>query len=69
MTDQYRATPEQWLDVETNHDTAGYSCLRELRARIESLEADQLEQAESYRFCTDAIAQRVEALELARRIQ
>jgi hypothetical protein len=35
----------------------------ELRARIESLEAAQLEQAESHRFCTDAIVRRVEALE------
>jgi hypothetical protein len=37
--------------------------------RIEALEAAQLEQAESHRFCTDAIVGRVEALELARRIQ
>jgi hypothetical protein len=35
----------------------------ELRARVEALEAAQLEQAESHRFCTDAIVRRVEALE------
>ena len=35
----------------------------ELRARIEALEAAQLEQAESHRFCIDAIVRRVEALE------
>jgi hypothetical protein len=37
----------------------------ELRARVEALEAAQLEQAESHRFCTDAIVGRVEALEAA----
>jgi hypothetical protein len=35
----------------------------ELRARVEALEAAQLEQAESNRFCIDAIVRRVEALE------
>jgi hypothetical protein len=40
-----------------------------LSDRIEALEAAQLEQAESHRFCTDAIVRRVEALELAHRIQ
>ena len=38
-------------------------CILELRARVEALEAAQLEQAESHRFCTDAIVRRVEALE------
>jgi hypothetical protein len=37
--------------------------IEELRARVEALEADQLEQAESNRFCIDAIVRRVEALE------
>jgi hypothetical protein len=36
-----------------------------LTARVEALEAAQLEQAESHRFCTDAIVGRVEALEAA----
>jgi hypothetical protein len=69
MTDQHRATPEQW---ETASKWAGgdgfgvmHACILELRARIEALEADQLEQAESHRFCTDAIVRRVEALEAA----
>jgi hypothetical protein len=43
--------------------------IQSLRARVEALEADQLEQAESGRFCVDAIVRRVEALELAHRIQ
>lgn len=55
MTDQHRATPEQWTHVAI--------CLLELRARVEALEAAQLEQAESHRFCTDAIVRRVEWLE------
>jgi hypothetical protein len=37
--------------------------IQSLRARVEALEAAQLEQAESHRFCTDAIVRRVEALE------
>jgi hypothetical protein len=92
MTDQHRATPEQWSLVasEAFDRSATHSCIIELRdtiralckarndlvvcsteqnQRIEALEADQLEQAESGRFCTDAIVRRVEALELAHRIQ
>ena len=65
---EYRATPEQWeyqekwgqRSFEPDIDS---SCLLELRARIEALEAAQLEQAESNRFCTDAIVRRVEVLE------
>jgi hypothetical protein len=38
-------------------------CSTEQNQRIEALEAAQLEQAESHRFCTDAIVRRVEALE------
>jgi hypothetical protein len=68
MTDQHRATPEQWeyqekwgqRSFEPDIDS---SCLLELRARVKALEAAQLEQAESHRFCTDAIVRRVEALE------
>ena len=44
-------------------------CNTEQNQRIEALEAAQLEQAGSHRFCTDAIVRRVEALELAHRIQ
>ena len=67
MTDQHRATPEQWayMHERTEAGLEMTSCILELRARIEALEAAQLEQAESNRFCTDAIVRRVEALEAA----
>ena len=41
MTKQHRATPEQWETVEKYADSIGYSCILELRARIEALEAAQ----------------------------
>jgi hypothetical protein len=97
MTDQHRATSEQWEHVaicagmKQRVPWATAACLLELRSRvealeqqnkdlciavnnavvwnteqnqrIEALEAAQLEQAESNRFCTDAIVRRVEALE------
>jgi hypothetical protein len=65
----HRATPEQWKTVEiyaedgSDEDNVTDSCLIELHSRIEALEAAQLEQAESHRFCTDALDLRVEALE------
>jgi hypothetical protein len=68
MTDQHRATPEQWARVgrwAAEDGSSSDSCLIELRSRIEALEAAQLEQAESHRFCVDAIVRRVEALEAA----
>jgi hypothetical protein len=66
MTTPHRATPEQWADLGAfASDTR--ACILELRARIEALEAAQLDQAESHRFCTDAIVRRVEALEAAQR--
>jgi hypothetical protein len=67
MTDQHRATPEQWAKCEEDARlwSGALNCILELRDRIEALEADQLEQAESHRFCTDAIVRRVEALEAA----
>jgi hypothetical protein len=72
MTDQHRATPEQWAQIERSAEEAhgdGCSTILELRARVAELEADQLEQAESHRFCTDAIVRRVEALEAAQQPQ
>jgi hypothetical protein len=65
MTDQHRAATEDWEYIRLRaEDGVGLlNCILELRARIESLEAAQLEQAESHRFCTDAIVRRVEALE------
>jgi hypothetical protein len=47
------------------HRFAGCECILELRARIEALEEGSTEQAESNRFCTDAIVARIEALEAA----
>jgi hypothetical protein len=43
MTDQHRATPEQWAhqDHWTREHRSTASCLLELRARIEALEAAQ----------------------------
>jgi hypothetical protein len=44
MTDQHRATPEQWASIERWGSAGpwdGYSCILELRARIEALEAAQ----------------------------
>ena len=42
MTDQHRATPEQWEFIERSADTSStYSCIFELHARIEALEAAQ----------------------------
>jgi hypothetical protein len=64
MTNQHRATPEQWEYQERwASDDDDASCILELRCRVEALEAAQLEQAESNRFCTDAIVRRVEVLE------
>jgi hypothetical protein len=37
----YRATPEQWEYIERYADSINYSCILELRARIEALEAAQ----------------------------
>jgi hypothetical protein len=70
QSQQHRATPEQWAThrawAVSDNDS---SCILELRERIEALEAAQLEQAESHRFCTDAITRRVEALEAVQRNQ
>jgi hypothetical protein len=42
MTDQHRATPEQWEFIELYAaDTISGSCILELRARIEALESAQ----------------------------
>jgi hypothetical protein len=42
MTNQHRATPEQWEFIERSADTSStYSCIFELHARIEALEAAQ----------------------------
>jgi hypothetical protein len=43
MTDQHRATPEQWADCEEGARlwSGAFDCILELRARIEALEAAQ----------------------------
>ena len=42
MSTQHRATTEQWESIERYADTSDpYSCILELRARIEALEATQ----------------------------
>lgn len=71
MSTPHRATPEQWAkcDEYARSWSGAFNCILELRARVEALEAPQLEQAESHRFCTDAIVRRVEALELAHCVQ
>jgi hypothetical protein len=67
MTDQYRARPQQWERIKqlAKEGWEMQSAIYELCSRIEALDAAQLEQAESHRFCTDAIVRRVEALEAA----
>jgi hypothetical protein len=39
MTKQHKATPEQWETMEKYAESIGYSCILELRARIEAMEA------------------------------
>ena len=43
MTEQHRASPADWLLHAASLDDADSSCIRELRSRIEALEAAQLE--------------------------
>jgi hypothetical protein len=66
MTD-YKATPEQWAQCEEflSNPVVGASdaCILELRTRVQSLEDDSWKQAESTRFCVDALVKRIEALE------
>ena len=51
MTDQYRATPHQWADQEKwARDDADSSCILELRARVEELEATQHAHADTSRL-------------------
>jgi len=63
MTEPHRATPDLWAMIATGTGGCFSAALLELRDRIAALEAAQLEQAESHRFCVDAIVRRVEALE------
>ena len=40
MSEQYKATPEEWASIETR-DTTITACILELRARVEALESAQ----------------------------
>ncbi len=64
MTD-YKATPEQWAQIESwmATESAYSACLHELRARVEALEKDATEDSASTHFVFDAIIKRLEALE------
>jgi len=61
------ATPEQWAQCEgwVNNPVVGATdaCVLELRTRVGALEDDSWKQAESTRFCVDALVKRIEALE------
>lgn len=69
MTD----SADRWAEVEKAVElakdstrflvTPEYPCLLELRDRIRELEDDSCEQADSTRFCVDALVKRIEALE------
>ena len=53
MTDKHRATPEQWANIERWGSAGpwdGSSCILELRARIEALEATQRAHADLSRL-------------------
>ena len=63
----FRATPEQWaaMEYEATMELASRACILELRARIEELEDDAMEQSRSQEFCLDHIIRRLEKLEAA----
>jgi hypothetical protein len=67
MTKQHKATPEQWSNHEKAAGIDGYSsCILELRARVESLEACDKEDANCWsavRASMHALRARVEASE------
>ena len=66
MTD-YKATPEQWANVQKFAAVATESCLLELRARVEALEAAAHKHIVETSANILALASRVEALEAVKR--
>ena len=68
MTD-YRATPEQWADTEdwAAENLSCYSCILELRARVEALEAAAHKHIVETSANILALASRVVALEAVKR--
>ena len=75
MTEEYKATPEQWAHQESwiGQNDADAACLLELRARVETLEAGLKDEADCNRACTlnlsdrlIRVEQRVRELQAAR---
>ena len=66
MTD-YKATPEQWANVQKFAAVATEPCLLELRARVEALEAAAHKHIVETSANILALANRVEALEAVKR--
>jgi len=67
VSSPYRANPEQWaaMEYEATMELASRACILELRARVEELEDDAIEQSRSQKFCLDYIIKRLEKLEAA----
>jgi hypothetical protein len=67
VSNPYRANPEQWaaMEYEATMELASRACILELRARVEELEDDAMEQSRSQEFCLDYIIKRLEKLEAA----
>ena len=67
MSNPYSATPEHWaaMEYEATMELASRACILELRARVEELEDDAMEQSRSQEFCLDHIIRRLEKLEAA----
>jgi hypothetical protein len=66
MTD-YKATFEQWNDVEQWAKSGSYAstdhCILELLSRVESLEEDAYEENKCNHACVEALVRRIEKLE------
>ena len=67
MSSSYRANLAQWaaMEYEATMELASRACILELRARVEELEDDAMEQSRSQEFCLDYIIKRLEKLEAA----
>ena len=53
------------MEYEATMELASRACILELRARVEELEDDAMEQSRSQEFCLDHIIRRLEKLEAA----
>jgi hypothetical protein len=53
------------MEYEATMELASRACILELRARVEELEDDAMEQSRSREFCLDHIIERLEKLEAA----